>query len=112
MPGDNLTDADNKKVTPKSLAKQLFDLYEIVFIILISFSIIGFGITDFSPGDSHRYWFAMVPVFAGACLLLEWDRARNKGQKYDSFGDPTSALGRSAAGRSNRIYDVSRRTPG
>ena len=51
MPEDNSTDADEKKATQKSPAKELFGLYEIVFIILISFSIIGVGITDFSP---HR----------------------------------------------------------
>ncbi|MFZ0243539.1 MAG: hypothetical protein WAL90_18010 [Desulfobacterales bacterium] len=85
MSGDNSTETDEKKPIQNSQAKQLFGLYEIVFIILITLSIIGVGVTDFSPGDSHRYWFAMALVFAGACLLLEWDRARDKGQKWTTL---------------------------
>jgi nitrate/nitrite transporter NarK len=59
--------------------------YEIIFIVLILLSIIGIGITDFSPADSHLYWLATVPVFAGACLILEWSRVRGKGQKWTTI---------------------------
>ena len=65
----------------KGFLHRLFGIYETVLIVLIILSIIGIAITDFSPTVSHRYWFAMVPIFAGACLLLEWSRARNKGLK-------------------------------
>ena len=68
--------------TGKSLLQRLFGVYEIVLTSLIILSIIGIAITDFSPNTSHRYWFAMVPVFAVACLVLEWSRARYKGLKW------------------------------
>jgi uncharacterized membrane protein HdeD (DUF308 family) len=85
MPADNLNAVSEERASQKSLLKRLFGIYEIILIVLILLSIIGIGITDFSPADSHRYWFAMVPVFAGACLILEWSRARGKGQKWTTI---------------------------
>ena len=60
-------------------------IYEIVIIVLIALSIIGIGITDFSPADSYKYWVAMVPIFCGACLILEWSRVRGKGFKWTTI---------------------------
>jgi uncharacterized membrane protein HdeD (DUF308 family) len=85
MPEDNSTTISEESATQKSLLKRLFGLYESILIVLILLAIIGIGITDFSPAESHRYWFAMVPVFAGACLILEWSRARGKGQKWSTI---------------------------
>ena len=85
MPADNSTAVSEERASQKRLLKRLFGIYEIVLTVLILLSIIGIGITDFSPADSHRYWFAMVPVFAGACLILEWSRARGKGQKWTTI---------------------------
>jgi uncharacterized membrane protein HdeD (DUF308 family) len=85
MPEDNSTTVSEESATQKSLLKRLFGLYESILIMLILLAIIGIGITDFSPAESHRYWFAMVPVFAGACLILEWSRARGKGQKWTTI---------------------------
>ena len=85
MQVDNSTAVSEESATQKSLLKRLFGLYEIILIMLILLAIIGIGITDFSPAESHRYWFAMVPVFAGACLILEWSRARGKGQKWTTI---------------------------
>ena len=85
MPADNSTAVSKESATQKSLLKRLFGLYEIILIMLILLAIIGIGITDFSPAESHRYWFAMVPVFAGACLILEWSRARGRGQKWTTI---------------------------
>ena len=55
MPEDNSTTVSEESATKKSLLKRLFGLYEIILIVLILLSIIGIGITDFSPADSHRY---------------------------------------------------------
>jgi hypothetical protein len=85
MPADNSTAVSEEIATKKSLLNRLFGPYEIILIMLILLAIIGIGITDFSPADSHRYWFAMVPVFAGACLFLEWSRARGKGQNWTTI---------------------------
>ena len=53
--------------------------------MLIALSIVGIGITDFSPADSYKYWVAMVPIFCGACLILEWSRVRGKGFKWTAI---------------------------
>jgi hypothetical protein len=85
MPADNSTTVSEQSIAKKSVMKQLFGLYEIIPIGLILLSIIGIGITDFSPSESRRYWLAMVPVFAAACLILEWSRARGRGQKWTTI---------------------------
>jgi hypothetical protein len=54
--------------------------YEWVLIALMTLAIVGIGITFFSPQKSYRYWIAMVPVFGGFCLSIEWSRLTGKGQ--------------------------------
>ena len=82
MPADNSTAVSEERAIKKKLLKRLFGAVEIILIVLILLSIIGIGITDYFPKYSQHYWFAMVIVFAGACLILEWSRARGKGQKW------------------------------
>jgi hypothetical protein len=71
-----------KGAPPKSFLKRLIGFQEIVLLILVLLSIIGVGIIDFSPQAGHSYWLAMVPVFAAACLTLEWRRGREKGRRW------------------------------
>lgn len=85
MREDHSTTVSEESATQKGLLKRMFGLYEIIPIVLILLSIIGIGITDYSPAESRRYWLAMVPVFAGACLILEWSRARGRGQKWTTI---------------------------
>ena len=40
----------------KGWLHQLLGIYEIVIIAMIALSIVGIGITDFSPADSYKYW--------------------------------------------------------
>jgi len=47
-----------------------------ILVGLMFFSIVGVGITDASVRMSHWYWTAMVPVFFGACLFIEWQAAK------------------------------------
>jgi len=65
----------------KSISKKLIslrhDLY--IFIILIFLSILGVGIADAFEIAAHWYWAAMVPVFFGACLYLEWQAIKQSG---------------------------------
>jgi MFS family permease len=82
MPADDSIAVSEKRTTKKRLLKQLFGFVEIIIIGLILLSIIGIGIVDYFPQYSRHYWFAMVMVFAVACLILEWSRARGKGQKW------------------------------
>ncbi|MFK5947785.1 MAG: hypothetical protein QM500_03310 [Methylococcales bacterium] len=55
---------------------------EIVLFIVLLLSLLGMGITDFSPLESHRYWSLMIIVFAIASIILGW--ARNE-YKEDHF---------------------------
>lgn len=85
MPEHNSTGSQEANEISKSRAKGLFGLYEIVLIVLMLLSVIGIGITDYSPKDSHRYWLSMVPIFALACIFLEQANPRNKDQKWTSI---------------------------
>lgn len=76
---------EEKSANLESLGKKLFGFYEIVSIVLIILSLIGIGITDYSPANSHIYWFFMVPVFAAACLAIEWEHGRGQGQQWKSI---------------------------
>jgi hypothetical protein len=66
---------------PRSSHRQM-KFYKILFALLILLALGGVGLTDFSPARSHLYWLSLVPVFAGACLLLEWMGLRGKGLKW------------------------------
>lgn len=60
-------------------------VFEVIFVILVVLSLIGVGITDFSPAHSYWYWFAMAPVFACACLIIEWSHVRSEGKNWLSI---------------------------
>ena len=60
----------SKISTLKVLKAIRHDVY--IFAVLMFLSILGVGITDASVRLSHWYWTAMIPVFFGACLFLEW----------------------------------------
>jgi hypothetical protein len=66
---------------PTSSHRQM-KFYKILFALLILLALGGVGLTDVNPARSHLYWLSLVPVFAGACLLLEWLGFRGKGLKW------------------------------
>ncbi|MFA5923852.1 MAG: hypothetical protein WC856_21590 [Methylococcaceae bacterium] len=53
---------------------------EIVLFIVLTLSLIGMGITDFSPPESHRYWTLMIILFAFASIGLGWSREEYQGK--------------------------------
>ena len=81
MPDSETTAASKTSVRPKKQLRKLTN-YEWILIALMTLAIIGVGITYFYPDKSYRYWLAMVPVFGGGCLSLEWSRLKNKGDKF------------------------------
>ena len=85
MSEDSSTPVAKDAAVKKGGAHRFLGIYEIVIIVLIVLSTIGIGITDFSPADSYKYWVAMVPIFCGACLILEWSRVRGKGFKWTTI---------------------------
>jgi hypothetical protein len=62
-----------------------FRTFEIIFITLMVLSLIGVGITDFSPTHSYWYWIAMAPTFACAFLIIEWTRVRSEAKNWLSI---------------------------
>ncbi|MGZ5586797.1 MAG: hypothetical protein ACXWE4_08970 [Methylobacter sp.] len=50
-----------------------------IFAILMFLSVLGVAIADASERMSHWYWLAMVPVFFGSCLFLEWQTSLESG---------------------------------
>ena len=85
MSEDSSTPVSKDAAVIKGWLHRFLGIYEIVIIVLLALSIIGIGITDFSPADSYKYWVAMVPIFCGACLILEWSRVRGKGFKWTTI---------------------------
>jgi hypothetical protein len=47
---------------------------------LLLLSLVGIAVADFSARSGLTYWLWMVPVFAGASILMSWTRARREGQ--------------------------------
>ena len=57
--------------------KQLLE--EVILFIVFALSLIGMGITDFSPLESHRYWVLMIIFMAIASIGLGWSKADYQG---------------------------------
>jgi len=58
----------------KTLIHKQRTIEEIILLIVLLLSLLGMGITDFSPLESHRYWTLMIIVFAFASIGLGWSR--------------------------------------
>ena len=52
----------------------------LVFAALLTLSVGGIAIADFSVRFGFYYWLAMVPIFAAASLYTGWTRARDRGE--------------------------------
>ena len=59
--------------------KHLFE--EFVLIMVLALSLVGMGITDFSPLESHHYWTLMIILFAFASIGLGWSREEYQGKR-------------------------------
>ena len=67
-------DTDIKPPKKTFFHRHLID--EITLLVLLGLSYTGVAITNISPGGSHRFWLAMVPVFFIASLVTEWKNVR------------------------------------
>jgi hypothetical protein len=61
--------------------KRKFQVEEAVLILLLVLSLVGNGVTDFSPADGYWYWMAMIVVFYLAAVLIGWIQSKHH------FGD-------------------------
>jgi hypothetical protein len=50
----------------------------VTFMLLVVLSVIGVGITDYSPADAHRYWIFMVFVCAVMSILGGLSQSRGQ----------------------------------
>lgn len=66
----------------ETLLKRKRFIEEIVLFIALALSLIGMGITDFSPLESHRYWFVMIILLTFASIALGWSREEYQGNIF------------------------------
>lgn len=55
---------------------------EVILFIVFALSLIGMGITDFSPIESHRYWVLMIILLAIASIGLGWSKEEFQGNSF------------------------------
>lgn len=56
--------------------KKFFHFEEAVLILLLILSLVGIGITDFSPADGFGYWLIMVAVFVICAIFIGWRQSK------------------------------------
>jgi hypothetical protein len=62
-----------------TLLKNKRFIEEVILFIVFALSLIGMGITDFSPLESHRYWVVMIILLAIASIGLGWSKEEDQG---------------------------------
>lgn len=55
-------------------------LEEVVLLMVLVLSLIGMGVTDFSPLESYHYWILMILLFALGSFGLGWSRQEHHGR--------------------------------
>ncbi len=70
---------DNKTVAQKPVKIQRFPVQGVSLTVTSILSILGIGVTDYSPLQSYRYWGAMTLVLAISALSIGWSRAHRLG---------------------------------
>lgn len=58
--------------------KRKFQLEEVILIVLLILSLVGIGITDYSPAQNYWYWIGMFGVFSIAAVLIGWLQAKRQ----------------------------------
>lgn len=54
-------------------------IQEGILCLVFALSLVGMGITDFSPLESHRYWVTMIVLLGIAGIGLGWSRKDYQG---------------------------------
>ncbi len=58
-----------------------FPVEESILILLLILSLVGMGITDFSPDDGYWYWIIMIFVFWVSAMIIAKCQLRNKNKR-------------------------------
>jgi hypothetical protein len=59
-----------------------FQIEEGILILLLILSLVGIGITDYSPADGYGYWLIMVAVFAAFAILIGWLQSKHRTEDF------------------------------
>ena len=59
-------------------AKRRFYVEEAILILLLTLTLVGVWITDYSPVDGYGYWMIMVFVFALLAMTIAWQQSRHR----------------------------------
>ena len=59
-------------------AKRRFYVEEAILILLLTLTLVGVWITDYSPVDGYGYWMIMVFVFALLAMTMAWQQSRHR----------------------------------
>lgn len=65
--------------------KRRFHIEEALLILLLILSLVGIGITDFSPADGFAYWLIMVFVFASCAILIGWLQSKHRAEDFKAI---------------------------
>lgn len=63
-------------------AKSRFQIEEAILILLLILSLVGIGITDYSPADGYGYWLIMVIIFAIFAILIGWLQSKHRADDF------------------------------
>ena len=58
--------------------KRHFYIEEVILILLLTLSLVGVRITDYSPVDGYGYWIIMVFVFALLAITIAWLQSKHR----------------------------------
>jgi hypothetical protein len=73
--------SEDTLITPKSR----FQIEEAILILLLILSLVGIGITDYSPPDGYAYWLIMVFIFAISAIVIGWLQSKHRTSDFKNI---------------------------
>ncbi|MFI3185507.1 MAG: hypothetical protein QX198_05950 [Methylococcaceae bacterium] len=65
-----------------STEKRRFQIEEAILVLLLLLSLVGIGITDFSPADGYGYWIIMVLLFGLFAMIIGWQQSKHRSEDF------------------------------
>lgn len=62
--------------------KRKFHIEEAILTLLLILSLVGIGITDFSPADGYGYWIIMVLLFGISAMVIGWQQSKHRSEDF------------------------------
>lgn len=62
--------------------KKRFQIEEAILVLLLILSLVGIGITDFSPADGYGYWIIMVLLFGLFAMIIGWQQSKHRSDDF------------------------------